>query len=300
MQQNVAQHIQQFLDYLSFQKRYSPHTIISYQNDLVGFFDFLIIQFGETQFAEVKTTFVRSWLAELKEQGMESKSINRKISSLKSFFKYQLRQQTIEVSPMTAIISPKVSKRLPQFVDKKDITTLLMDVEFPDTWTGKTDQLILHLFYNTGMRQAELTGLKETDISKSNGTIKVLGKGNKERIIPVNNQLIKRMEDYMAAKRKEHEAFDKTVLLITVSGKKLYPRYVYNTVNKYLAMVTTIEKKSPHVLRHSFATHLMNNGADLNAVKELLGHSSLAATQIYTHNTIEKLKDIHRKAHPKA
>ena len=300
MQQNVAQHIQQFLDYLSFQKRYSPHTIISYQNDLVGFFDFLIIQFGETQFAEVKTTFVRSWLAELKEQGMESKSINRKISSLKSFFKYQLRQQTIEVSPMTAIISPKVSKRLPQFVDKKDITTLLMDVEFPDTWAGKTDQLILHLFYNTGMRQAELTGLKETDISKSNGTIKVLGKGNKERIIPVNNQLLKKMEDYMAAKRKEHEAFDKTVLLITVSGKKLYPRYVYNTVNKYLAMVTTIEKKSPHVLRHSFATHLMNNGADLNAVKELLGHSSLAATQIYTHNTIEKLKDIHRKAHPKA
>ena len=300
MQQNVAQHIQQFLDYLSFQKRYSPHTIISYQNDLVGFFDFLITQFGETQFAEVKTTFVRSWLAELKEQGMESKSINRKISSLKSFFKYQLRQQTIKVSPMTAIISPKVSKRLPQFVDKKDITTLLMDVEFPDTWAGKTDQLILHLFYNTGMRQAELTGLKETDISKSNGTIKVLGKGNKERIIPVNNQLIKKMEDYMAAKRKEHEAFDKTVLLITVSGKKLYPRYVYNTVNKYLAMVTTIEKKSPHVLRHSFATHLMNNGADLNAVKELLGHSSLAATQIYTHNTIEKLKDIHKKAHPKA
>ena len=300
MQQNVAQHIQQFLDYLSFQKRYSPHTIISYQNDLVAFFDFLITQFGETQFAEVKTTFVRSWLAELKEQGMESKSINRKISSLKSFFKYQLRQQTIKVSPMTAIISPKVSKRLPQFVDKKDITTLLMDVEFPDTWTGKTDQLILHLFYNTGIRQAELTGLKETDISKSNSTIKVLGKGNKERIIPVNNQLIKKMEDYMAAKRKEHEAFDKTVLLITVSGKKLYPRYVYNTVNKYLAMVTTIEKKSPHVLRHSFATHLMNNGADLNAVKELLGHSSLAATQIYTHNTIEKLKGIHKKAHPKA
>jgi integrase/recombinase XerC len=300
MQQSVAQHIQQFLDYLSFQKRYSPHTITSYQNDLTAFFDFLLIQFGETQLPEIKSTFVRSWLAELKEQGMESKSINRKISSLKSFFKYQLRQQTISVSPMTAIISPKVNKRLPQFVDKKDISTLLTHVEFPDTWAGKTDELILHLFYNTGMRQAELTGLKETDISKSNNTIKVLGKGNKERIIPVSNQLIQKMQVYMADKRKELEIFDNTVLLVTAAGKKLYPRYVYSTVNKYLALVTTIDKKSPHVLRHSFATHLMNNGADLNAVKELLGHSSLAATQIYTHNTIEKLKDIHKKAHPKA
>ena len=300
MQQSVTQHIQQFLDYLSFQKRYSRHTITSYQNDLTAFFDFLLTRFSETQITNVKPTFVRSWLAELKERGMESKSINRKISTLKSFFKYQLRQQTITVSPMTAIISPKVSKRLPQFVDKKDVTTLLTHVEFPDTWAGKTDQLILHLFYNTGMRQAELTGLKETDISKSNGTIKVLGKGNKERIIPVSNQLILKMQDYMEDKRTALEAFDKSILLVTASGKKLYPRYVYSTVNKYLAMVTTIDKKSPHVLRHSFATHLMNNGADLNAVKELLGHSSLAATQIYTHNTIEKLKDIHKKAHPKA
>lgn len=301
MQQSVAQqHIKQFLDYLNFQKRYSPHTITSYQNDLIGFFDFLLMQFGEMPLADIKPTFVRSWLAELKEQGMESKSINRKISSLKSFFKYQLRQQTITISPMTAIISPKVNKRLPQFVDKKDITTLLTHVEFPDTWAGKTDELILHLFYNTGMRQAELTGLKEADISKSNSTIKVLGKGNKERIIPVSNELMQKMQGYMADKRKDFEAYDSAVLLITASGKKLYPRYVYSSVNKYLKEVTTIDKKSPHVLRHSFATHLMNNGADLNAVKELLGHSSLAATQVYTHNTIEKLKDIHKKAHPKA
>jgi integrase/recombinase XerC len=300
MQQPVVQIIKQFLDYLNFQKRYSKHTIISYQNDLNGFFDFLLKQFGETDLADIKTTFIRSWLAELKQQGMESKSINRKISTLKSFFKYQLRQQSITVSPMTAIISPKVNKRLPQFVDKNDMATLLSHVEFPDTWTGKTDELIIELFYNTGMRQAELVGLKELDISRGNSAIKVLGKGNKERIIPVNNQLMQKMQDYIAEKKKEHEVFDKTVLLITASGKKLYPRYVYNTVNKYLGMVTTIDKKSPHVLRHSFATHLMNNGADLNAVKELLGHSSLAATQIYTHNTIEKLKNIHKKAHPKA
>jgi len=300
MEQTAAQNIQQFLDYLSFQKRYSIHTIISYKNDLSSFFEFMQQQFGEMPLAEIKPTFIRSWLAELKQQEMESKSINRKISTLKSFFKYQLRQQAITVSPMTAIISLKVSKRLPQFVDKKDTGTLLTHIEFPDTWEGRTDELILQLLYNTGMRQAELIGLKETAISKSNGTIKVLGKGNKERIIPVSNQLLQKMQEYIDEKRRQYEVFDKEVLLITASGKKLYPRYVYNTVNKYLALVTTIDKKSPHVLRHTFATHLMNNGADLNAVKELLGHSSLAATQVYTHNTIEKLKNIHKKAHPKA
>ncbi len=300
MQQSVANIVQEFLDHLTFQKRYSRHTIISYRNDLNSFFEFLQQQFGDTTLADIKTVFVRSWLAELKEGGMESKSINRKISTLKSFFKYQLRQQTIAVSPMTAIISPKVNKRLPQFVDKKDIATLLDDIDFPDSWEGKTEYLILQLLYNTGMRQAELVGLKETNISKSNGSIKVLGKGNKERIIPVSNQLMTWMQVYMQDKKKCFEDYDKDFLLVTALGKKLYPRFVYNAVNKYLSMVTTIDKRSPHVLRHSFATHLMNGGADLNAVKELLGHSSLAATQIYTHNTIEKLKDIHKKAHPKA
>ena len=300
MQQSEQQSIQEFLNYLTFQKRYSPHTIVSYCTDLDAFFNFLLQQFGNMPLDGIKTVFVRSWLAELKEQGMESKSINRKISTLKSFFKYQLRQQTITVSPMTAIISPKVNKRLPQFVEKKDINTLLCHVEFPITWQGKTDELILQLFYNTGIRQAELVGLKEIDISKNNSSIKVLGKGNKERIIPVSNQLMGKMQEYMIDKKKLFEKYDNTFLLITVAGKKLYPRYVYNSVNTYLGMVTTIDKKSPHVLRHTFATHLMNSGADLNAVKELLGHSSLAATQIYTHNTIEKLKDVHKKAHPKA
>ena len=300
MQQSLIKSIQHFLEYLKFQKRYSQHTIVSYKNDLDSFFIFLQNQFGETPLKDIKTAFIRSWLAELKQQDMASKSINRKISTLKSFFKYQLRQQTIIISPMTAIISPKISKRLPQFVDKNDITTLLTHVEFPDTWQGKTEQLILQLFYNTGIRQAELVGLKEIDISKSNSTIKVLGKGNKERSIPVSNQLMNKMLEYIIDKKRLLQICDFNFLLVTAAGKKIYPRYVYNTVNKYLSMVTTIDKKSPHVLRHTFATHLMNNGADLNAVKELLGHSSLAATQIYTHNTIEKLKDIHKKAHPKA
>ncbi len=300
MQQTVEQTIQGFLDYLKFQKRYSQHTIVSYKNDLGSFFDFLFHQFGDTPIPDIKTTFIRSWLAQLKQQGMESKSINRKISVLKSFFKYQLRQQTVTVSPMTAIISPKVNKRLPQFVDKEDIKTLFRHVEFPDTWDGKTQRLLMELLYNTGMRQAELVGLKEIHIAKSNSSIKVLGKGNKERIIPVTKQLMNQMQEYLLTKKKNFDVKNDVYLLINARGKKLSPKYIYNTVNKYLGLVTTIGKKSPHVLRHTFATHLMNSGADLNAVKELLGHSSLAATQIYTHNTIEKLKDIHKKAHPKA
>lgn len=292
--------IQHFLDYLKFEKRYSQHTITAYQNDLVSFFDFLQMQFGETPLPDIKPAFVRSWLAGLKANGMESKSINRKISSLKSFFKHQLRQQHISVSPMATIISPKVSKRLPQFVDKADMDTLFDHVEFPDSWEGRTQRLLIELFYNTGIRQAELVGLKELQVDRYNSSIKVLGKGNKERIIPVSNKLMTALQGYIAAKRDELEQFDKEILLVNGTGKKLYPRYVYSTVKKYLTLITTIDKKSPHVLRHTFATHLMNNGANLNAVKELLGHSSLAATQIYTHNTIEKLKDIHKKAHPKA
>jgi integrase/recombinase XerC len=291
---------QPFLDYLQFQKRYSQHTVISYKNDLSAFFKFLKDEFDNPALGEIAPSFVRSWLASLKEHGMESKSINRKISALKSFFKYQLKQGLIASTPMTTIISPKVKKRLPKYVEEKDINTLFQYVEFPDTWEGKTDRLILELFYNTGMRRAELAGLKESSIDKGNSTIKVLGKGNKERILPVSAALMSSIAQYISAKRKELKTFDEIQLLVSEQGKKLDPRHIYNIVVKYLSMVTTIDKKSPHVLRHSFATHLMNNGADLNAVKELLGHSSLAATQIYTHNTIEKLKDIHKKAHPKA
>lgn len=299
MQQNIHHSILPFINYLKFQKRYSQHTVISYQTDLNSFFTFLQEQYGPVELAGIKTVFIRSWLAELKQQGLEAKSINRKISSLKSFFKYQLRQQVILVSPMAVIISLKTSKRLPQFVNNKDMAVLLQHVEFPDTWDGKTERLLIELLYNTGIRQAELIGLKEIQISKSNSAIKVLGKGNKERIIPVSNMLMNSIQVYLSDKNKSFEV-DTGYLLVMKNGKKLYPKYVYNTVNRYLNMITTIDKKSPHVLRHTFATHLMNGGADLNAVKELLGHSSLAATQIYTHNTIEKLKDIHKKAHPKA
>ncbi len=300
MQQTPEKNILAFLDYLKYQKRYSQHTIISYQNDLEAFFGFLQNQFEESSLEGIKPTYIRTWLAQLKSQGISSKTINRKISSLKSFFKFQLKQGLLKVSPMATIITPKVGKRLPQFVEKKDIDTLFNHVEFPDNWRGNTERLILLILYNTGIRQAELIGLKENQVDAGNGAIKVLGKGNKERVIPVSNNLLKEMIKYMQEKKKQFGETGNGFLLVNEKAKKLYPRYVYNVANKYLSLVTTIDHKSPHVLRHTFATHLTNNGAELNAVKELLGHSSLAATQIYTHNTIEKLKDVFKKAHPKA
>jgi integrase/recombinase XerC len=300
MYNTLDKKIKNFLDYLKYQKRYSQHTIVSYETDLVSFLSFLEKQFEETELKNIKPAFVRSWLAQLKSEDNSSKTINRKISSLKTFFKYHLRQGAIEVSPMTTVVSPKQNKRLPQYVEKKDTDTLFSHVEFTDDWTGKTESLILKLLYNTGMRQAELIGLKEQQIDFAKSSLKVLGKGSKERIIPISSELLVSLKQYINDKKKELQNPDQTHLLVRENGEKLYPKWVYNSVKKYLSLVTTIDKKSPHILRHTFATHLSNNGADLNAVKELLGHSSLAATQIYTHNTIEKLKDIYKKAHPKA
>jgi integrase/recombinase XerC len=295
-----SSYVQSFLDYLKYQKRYSQHTIISYQNDLIDFFDFISLNYGELSLPEIKPALVRSWLASLKEKNIASKSVNRKISSLKSFFKFQLRNKAIIASPMTTIVSLKVSKRLPSFIEQKDTATLFKYIDFPDTWKGKTDHLLLKVFYQTGIRLTELINLKKGQVDASNSTIKVLGKGNKERIIPVNNDLINDILLYISEKKENIEDADQPYIFSGNKGRKLYPKYVYNTVKLYLNTVTTNDRKSPHVLRHSFATHLINNGADINAVKELLGHSSLASTQIYTHNSIEKLKDIHKKAHPKS
>ena len=291
--------IQPFLDYLKFEKRYSKHTVISYETDLVSFFDYIITQYGETPLSQLSHIYIRSWLASLKDQGLTAKSINRKISSLKSFFKFQLKAGVIKQTPMAKIVSPKNEKRLPNFVADKDIKTLFDHVEFPDTWQGKTERLLMLLFYNTGMRLSEVINLKDTQVNASNHSLKVLGKGNKERIVPISPEILNEIKSYQK-ERNEIVVESADLLLITEKGKSLSPRSVYSSVKKYLSLVTTIEKRSPHVLRHTFATHLTNNGADLNAVKELLGHSSLAATQVYTHNTIEKLKNIYKKAHPKA
>lgn len=292
--------IQSFLDVLKYERRYSSHTIRSYHDDLTQFFDYLQMQFGEMELIAISSSFVRSWLASLKDAKLTAKSISRKLSTLKSFFKYQMLIGALEATPVNNITAPKISKRLPFYVEQKEISQLLNHVAFPDSWNGKTDKLLIQIFYNTGMRLSELTMLKEMQIDSGNKTLKVTGKGNKERIIPISPKLINTILAYCADKRKELPLYDTVYLLVNKNGKKLYHKYVYLVVNKYLKQVTTIDKKSPHVLRHTFATHLTNNGADLNSVKELLGHASLAATQIYTHNTIEKLKDIHKKAHPKS
>jgi integrase/recombinase XerC len=291
---------QQFLEHLKYQKRYSKHTIISYENDLSAFSAFMLKDYADTEIDKIKTTYIRSWLAEMKEEDMASRSLNRKISALRSFFKYLLKNDVVKVNPVTTIISPKMPKRLPQFVEEKDTNNLFSEVVFSEGFKGDTEKLILEILYNTGMRKAELIGLKEHQIDISNSQIKVLGKGKKERIIPVSKLLMNDIKLYIAEKRRIIRKGEENFLFVTDKGKPLDPKQVYNIAKKYLAKVTTIDKKSPHILRHSFATHLMNNGADLNAVKELLGHSSLAATQIYTHNTIEKLKDVFKKAHPKA
>ena len=287
-----------FLSYLQFEKRYSVHTITAYTNDLIQFFDFVESQYDKFELEQVSGTMVRTWLASLKEAELTGKSLNRKISSLKSFFKFQIQNGALTKSPMETVTSPKISKRLPAFVAENDIEQLLLNLSFAEGWKGFTEKMVIQLFYSTGMRLSELIQCKQNNVDLGKKQIKVLGKGNKERILPISAELALELKKYI--QQKPDEAQGVPNLFVTEKGKPLQPRAVYTFVKFYLSQVTTLQKKSPHVLRHSFATHLMNNGADLNAVKELLGHSSLAATQVYTHNTIEKLKEVFAKAHPKA
>lgn len=291
--------VQSFLNYLKFEKRYSLHTLLAYENDLEQFLVYINSQYDNPAIHTISALMVRSWLATLKgDENLTAKTINRKISSLKSFFKHLLKNQEIAQTPMSTVVAPKINKRLPVFIQENNIATLLNHVEFTNNWKGKTEKLALQILYNTGIRLSELINLKEQHIDSYYQQIKVLGKGNKERIIPVSSELLTEIKSYIELKSNEQKLTSQ--LLITEKGKPLTPRSVYHFVNHYLTLVTTVQKRSPHILRHSFATHLMNNGADLNAVKELLGHSSLAATQVYTHNTIEQLKDVYKKAHPKA
>ena len=289
---------QPFIEYLKFEKRYSYHTIRAYTDDLDQFFSFPGIKLWRNCLESISTPLIRSWLASLKEQKISSKSINRKISSLKSFFKYLLRTELLVKSPMTAIISPKSGKRLPVYVEEKDMKLLLEHMEFPDDWRGKTDRLLICMFYHTGVRLTELVSLKNGQVDLAAGTIRVIGKGNKERMIPLSVVLVEEIREYQEEKNRAGRDLS-PALLVNIKGNPLYVKYAYLAVKKYLSQVTTLDKKSPHVLRHSFATHLMNHGADLNSVKELLGHSSLAATQLYTHNSIEKLREVHKKNHPR-
>jgi integrase/recombinase XerC len=293
------QHVSEFIGYLQHEKRYSTHTVQAYQRDLEQFFLYLQTNYETVSIGLISHIHVRSWLASLRENELEARSINRKISSLKTYFKYLLKKGLVASSPMAKIISPKNTKRLPVFVNETNMENLLERIEFPSDFVGQTDRLIIEILYQTGMRRAELLQLNLSQFDAYNRSLKVLGKGNKERIIPISPELVALIKYYIEL-RKTIEHTEHETLLVLKNGKPLYPKYVHATVTRYLGLATTLDKKSPHVLRHTFATHLLNEGADLNAVKELLGHANLTATQIYTHNTIAKLKEVYKKAHPKA
>jgi integrase/recombinase XerC len=287
-----------FLSYLRFEKRYSPHTVASYDNDLKQF-DIFCMQAGIDGFV-LDSTIIRMWVVSLLDQDISPRSVNRKLSTLKSFARYLMRQGIISVNPLNKVLKPKMSKRIPAFIDEEKLNQFLDNYEFGEDYEGLRNQLIIELLYQTGMRRSELIGLKTSSINFADSHLRVLGKRNKERIIPVNNELGKRLNEFTELRNQVFPMPNNDYLLLTSKGQPVYPKMVYRIITEFLKLVTTLDKKSPHVLRHSFATHLLNRGADLNAIKELLGHANLSATQVYTHNTFEKLKDIYKQAHPRA
>ncbi len=294
--------LENFFQYLQFEKRYSRHTVISYKTDLTQFSDYLQIQYEIIDISKATHLMVRSWFVSLIENKISARSVNRKKTALKTFYKFLLKQGVISENPMTKIITAKTSKRLPTFVEEEKIFEMLDHpvLKTTDEFIIKRDHLILEMFYATGMRLSELVNIKEGDIDLYNLTIKVLGKRNKERLIPFTDHLKVIITDYIEIKNKKIENVEGDYFFVTPKGKKVYQKLVYCLVKYYLSFVTTEDKKSPHVLRHSFATHMLDHGADLNSIKEILGHANLSATQIYTHNTIEKLKTVYKQAHPKA
>jgi integrase/recombinase XerC len=287
-----------FLKYIKYEKRSSDHTTTAYGIDMKQFEEYLVrtYDFYHPEFADFQ--MIRSWIVAMVEMKVENRSINRKIATLRTFYKFLLQKKIIEKDPMIKISVLKTQKNIPEFVREKELDNLLDDVEFPDDFAGVRDKLILELLYGTGMRLSELIDLKERDIDFYSRTVKVLGKRNKERIIPINQPLVKLIQDYQNFKNSEglmHE-----YLIVSEKGNQAYPVMIQRITKKYLSLVTTLAKKSPHILRHSYATHLLNNGAELTAIKDLLGHTSLSATQVYTHNSMEKIKKIYQQAHPKA
>ncbi len=290
-----------FLNFIQKDRRYSTHTIVSYKTDLVQFSHFLKETFDVS--AEIADYhMIRVWIAYLIEQKISGRSINRKIATLKSFFRFLMIHGQIEISPVQKIGAVKFPQRLPVYLDEKNIAEVIGKAEQScHEFYQKRNYLLLLTFYYTGMRLSELINLKETDFDKFSSTVRVIGKGGKQRLIPVNRELLDEIDSYLAEKQKIFNVSKHSIyMFVTQSGKKLYPKLVYRIVNLYLSMTSTVEKRSPHVLRHTFATHLLNAGAELNAIKELLGHASLSATQVYTHNSVEKLKSIYKQAHPKA
>jgi integrase/recombinase XerC len=289
-----------FLLYIEHEKRYSAHTVVNYKIDLDQFEEFLLQTYELENSAQAQYQQIRSWLLHLSENEIQARSINRKIACLKSYYKFLRKNDYIKLDPTLRIKTLKTAKKLPEFLDKENFNVQLDLLTENSDFLKIQERVILELLYGTGMRLAELINLKDQDINPYSNLIKVLGKGNKERFIPINTTLLEVIKHYLIAKKTLPEGNPEHYFIVTTKNEKAYSAYVYRIVKRNLSIITTADKKSPHVLRHTFATHLLNNGADLNAIKDLLGHSSLAATQVYTHNSIEKLKSIFNKAHPKA
>ena len=300
---------ERFIRYIKFEKRYSKHTVSAYQSDIDQFFNFLNNPGKQTPAPEAVITHpsqithyhIRNWMVELMNQNIIARSINRKIATLRKYFKFLLQEGVITINPASKINTPKAPKNLPVVVEEARLTQMLDDKEiFTSDFKGTRDKLVIETLFGTGIRLSELMGLKETDINVYEGTLKVLGKRNKQRIIPINNELKNLIAEYTELKKNQKFDNNSLALLVTDKGADAYPKLIYLIVQKYLSYISTQNKKSPHVLRHTFATALLNRGADLNAIKELLGHANLSATQIYTHNSVERLKSIYKLAHPKA
>jgi len=293
-----------FITYLSSEKNYSSHTLTAYKTDLKQFESWLKANYTldssvAVEVQQIKHRMLRQWMGSLLEEGLSKKSLARKVSALSAFFKFLRRNGILEVNPAQHLSVPKLEKRLPVYLRAIETQALFEGVQFPEGFTGFRDKLVLELLYSCGLRRNELVTLEVNAVDLGNRTLRVLGKGSKERIIPFGQKAELAITEYLEACEQEGFTLNDT-LILTSEGNTVYPQLVYRIVRRYLPMVSKLTKNSPHVLRHSFATHLLENGADLNAIKELLGHSSLAATQVYTHNTIQKLKSAYKLAHPKA
>jgi len=290
--------IKDFLIYLKAEKRYSEHTIKAYKNDLNQFHAFCKEQGSESVDLHYRT--IRSWVVTLMDRGSSPRTVHRKLTALRTYCKYLIKMGVLDSNPLDRILKPKVNKRVPSFVDEENITRLLDDFSFGEDFTGIRNRLVIDLLYQTGMRRSELVGLKTGSVDLDGKLLKVTGKRSRERIIPLNGELVNDIARYLDLRGEVVSDPGQMSLLVTGKGKAAYDNMIYRIVHKYLALITTLDKKSPHILRHTFATHMLNRGADLNAIKELLGHANLSATQIYTHNTFKKLKSIYNQAHPRA
>lgn len=287
-----------FLDHLALEKRYSAHTVKAYRNDLYSFADFLEVQYETDDATLIARRHVSSFIAQLAENGLKPRSINRKLSAVQALFEYGIRHGKLEKNPARNVQRPRTPSNLPAVVRSEAVEALFDRVEYPEGFEGIRDKMMLCMFYSCGLRREELINLRTGSLDFSGLSVRVLGKRNKERIIPVDHVLLTWLGEYLQA--RSTLSCESDHLFVTTKGKKLSPTLVYATVKKYLSNVTTMDKKSPHVLRHTFATHLLNEGANLQSIKELLGHSSLAATQVYTHTSLDKLKDVYRKSHPRS